>query len=307
MKTIRDVSIVGAGAMGAAYASMFTDARGFSVTFLARGERHERLKTRIFAINGKDYHFPVVHADRIPAPADLVLVALKHHHLAGAVEDIRALVGENTVILSVMNGLESEAIIGEACGMDKLVHAISVGIDAVHENGRYTYANPGKIIFGRVDDDGVGPSLERIAEALDRANIPNEVPEDILRALWWKFMINVGINQASAVLGAPYRVFQSSAHARSLMRSLMEEVVNLAIKLDIGLTDTDLDAWETILMELSPTGKTSMLQDVEAKRKTEVAVFAGRVIALGREHGIPTPVNETIYKIIRVMEECFGL
>ena len=84
MPAIRNVSVVGAGAMGAAYAAMFTDAVGFSVSFVARGERYERLKDRTFSVNDRLYHIPVVHAERIAQPADLVIVALKHHHLAPA-------------------------------------------------------------------------------------------------------------------------------------------------------------------------------------------------------------------------------
>ncbi|MCB2145918.1 MAG: 2-dehydropantoate 2-reductase [Deltaproteobacteria bacterium] len=302
MTIIQKISIVGAGAMGAAYAAMFTDAAGFSVSFVARGERYERLKNKTLTVNDRLYNVPVVHPDKVSEPADLILVALKHHDLAGAVSDITALAGKETAILSVMNGLESEQTIGAACGMDKLVYAVAVGIDAMRENDRFTYANPGKIIFGPVKDDGSGPGLARIQEALDRAGIPSEVPADIMRAMWWKFMINVGINQASAVLRAPYGLLQSSPEARSLMRSLMEEVIALAEKAGIGLTEKDLDEWDRIFTRLSPTGKTSMLQDMEAGRKTEVEIFAGKVVALGKEYHVPTPVNETLLRIIKVIE-----
>jgi 2-dehydropantoate 2-reductase len=248
----------------------------------------------------------VVHADKVVEHADLIIVALKHHHLAGAVGDIAALTGPDTAILSVMNGLESETIIGASCGRDKLVYAIAVGIDAVRENDRFTYANPGKIVFGPLGDEGHGPRLERIEEALNRAAIPNEIPVDIMRAMWWKFMINVGINQASAVLRAPYGRLQSSPDARALMRELMAEVVTLAEKAGIGLTDADIDEWEPIFSTLSPTGKTSMLQDVEAGRKTEVEIFAGKVVSLGKAYGVPTPVNATIQRIIKVIEHKCG-
>jgi 2-dehydropantoate 2-reductase len=307
MTAIRKISILGAGAMGAAYAAMFTDAVGFSVSFVARGKRYERLKKQTFTVNDRLYPIPVVHPDQRPEPADLILVALKNHHLAGAVGDIAAMTGKDTAILSVMNGLESEATIGAVCGMDKLVYAIAVGIDALFEEGRYSYAHPGKIIFGPVGDGSKGPRLDRIGEALDRAGIANEVPADIMRAMWWKFMINVGINQASAVLRAPYGIFQSSTAARELMRSLMQEVVALAENADIDLAEKDIDAWEQILTHLSPAGKTSMLQDMEAGRKTEVEIFAGKVVALGQRHLIPTPVNETVQRIIKVMENQSGV
>ncbi|MFO7459184.1 MAG: ketopantoate reductase C-terminal domain-containing protein [Desulfatiglandales bacterium] len=101
----------------------------------------------------------------------------------------------------------------------------------------------------------------------DKAGIVSEIPRDMIRTLWWKFMINVGINQASAVLNAPYGVFQSFPEARELMESAMGEVIVLAGALKISLSIKDIEGWQAFLSSLAPTGKTSMLQDVEAGRK----------------------------------------
>ena len=302
-KKIKTIAIVGAGAMGAAYATMFTDAGSFSVFFLASGERYLRLKDQPLTVNGKPYAISVLQPEEVQEGVDLVLVALKHHHIPEAVQDIKAVVGAETIILSVMNGLESEEIIGSVCGMDKMVYAIAVGIDAVREKNQFTYARPGKIIFGEGPEKDAAGRVPRLQEALTRAAIPNEVPADIERVMWWKFMINVGINQASAVLRAPYGVFRSSADALALMRLLMREVVMLASKVSVNLSQKDVDEWLAVLSTLAPEGKTSMLQDIEAGRKTEVEIFAGRVVAMGIEHGVATPVNQTILHIIKVMEE----
>ena len=115
-------------------------------------------------------------------------------------------------------------------------------------------------------------------------------------------MINVGINQASAVLGATYGTFQSSADARALMESLMREVIVLAQNINIDLSQNDLDEWGNIMSTLSPMGKTSMLQDIEAGRKTEVEIFAGKMVSMGEKYQVPTPVNETVLRIIKVLE-----
>ena len=302
MENIRRIAIIGAGAMGAAYAAMFSRSKGFDVVFVAEGERYQRLNGARLRVNDEEIRIPAVRPTDRGGPADLVLVALKHHHLAHALESIQSLVGDQTVVLSVMNGLVSERIIGAVCGMDKLVYAIAVGIDAVREDNRFRYSNPGKILFGAGPDAGDGRRVRRLQEALNRAGIPNQVPEDVLRALWWKFMVNVGTNQASAVLGAPYGVFRTSSEARALMRSLMAEVIALAPEAGVDLTEKDIDEWEGILATLSPTGKTSMLQDIEARRKTEVEIFAGEVVSLGKRHGVPTPVNQTVLRILRVME-----
>jgi 2-dehydropantoate 2-reductase len=302
-KKIKTVAIVGAGAMGAAYASMFSAAGSFSPFFLAEGERYRRLQNEELQVNGRPCLIPVKQPQDIGEPADLVLVALKHHHLQDALPAIKSVVGPETIVVSVMNGLESEEIIGAACGMDNMLYAIAVGIDAVREGRHFSYARPGRIIFGdlpRKDDDH---RVSLLREALSRAGIPHETPADMERVMWWKFMINVGINQASAVLRAPYGVFRKSVDARAFMVLLMQEVLALAAKISVDLSSKDLDEWFSVLDTLAPEGKTSMLQDIEAGRKTEVEVFAGKVVTLGLENAVPTPVNQAILHILRVMEQ----
>jgi 2-dehydropantoate 2-reductase len=115
-------------------------------------------------------------------------------------------------------------------------------------------------------------------------------------------MINVGINQASAVLRAPYAVFQAAGEARELMDAAMQEVVRLAGKAGVDLLEADIGGFDPYLFRLNPQGKTSMLQDVEAGRKTEVEMFAGRVIELGRRYDVPTPVNQRLFDQIRKIE-----
>jgi 2-dehydropantoate 2-reductase len=201
-----------------------------------------------------------------------------------------------------MNGLDSEEIIGSVYGMDKVLYAISVGIDAVRQGNRITFTKPGKHYFGEATNAHLSPRVQRVQTAFERAGISYETPPDMIRLLWWKFMINVGMNQASAVTRAPYGVFQSSPEAQALMEALMREVIALARVVGVDLVEQDVDDWYTVLNTLSPQGKTSMLQDVEAGRKTEVEVFGGKVVALGETHGVPTPVNQTVLRIIQVLE-----
>jgi 2-dehydropantoate 2-reductase len=142
-----------------------------------------------------------------------------------------------------------------------------------------------------------------VQEAFERAGAACETPVDMIRMLWWKFMINVGVNQSSAVMRAPYGVFQSSSDAQALMDSLMSEVIVTAKRVGVNLDEKDLEAWYDVLNVLSPEGKTSMLQDIEAGRKTEVEAFAGKLVELGKNYGIPTPANQTVLRIIHVLEQ----
>jgi 2-dehydropantoate 2-reductase len=299
---IKTISVIGAGAMGAAYASTLYDRDKDGISFVARGERYERLKQKGMIVNNRHYFFNVMRPEEKTSPADLVLVAVKHHHLEDAIRDISNRVGENTVILSIMNGIESEAQIGAVYGMDKVLYCVAVGIDAVRQDHHVTFSQQGKLFFGEADNHHISERVKRVQSLFDQAGIVYEIPDDMIRTLWWKFMINVGVNQASAVLGAPYSVFQRSQEARELMISAMEEVIAIAQPAGIHLSEADITDWNSFLNSLSPDGKTSMLQDIEARRKTEVEMFAGKVIELGKEYGIPTPINQTLYRIIKVIE-----
>jgi 2-dehydropantoate 2-reductase len=237
------------------------------------------------------------------SPSDLILVAVKNHHLPEAIRDMMKAVGEGTHILSVMNGIESEKQIGAVYGMEKVLYAVAVGIDAVREEDRVTYSSNGKLYFGEAENLLLTQRVKALQTLFDRAGIFHETPEDMIRTLWWKFMINVGINQASAVLRAPYGVFHRFREARELMETAMREVIRLAEAAKIPLSEQDIQEYYSFLTKVSPDGKTSMLQDVEARRKTEVEIFAGKVVELGKQYAVPTPVNETLYRILRITEQ----
>jgi len=305
MPEISKVAILGAGAMGAYFATRFFES-GLSTCLIARGSRFEKLTKDGLIVNGKRYDIPVVDPAQAASPVDLIIVALKHHHLQEAARGLEKLIGDSTVFLSVMNGLESEEIIGSFYGMDKVLYATSMGIDALRVGNEIRYTTPGTHYFGEPQNSVLTPRVQRVQAAFEKAGINYKTPDDMIWWMWWKFMVNVGINQASAVTRLRYAAFQKSPAAQELMESLMREAVTLAQAAGVALSDEDIVKWYPVLNRLSPEGKTSMLQDIEAGQKTEVEVFSGKVIALGEQYNIPTPVNETIFRIIRALEQGYG-
>jgi 2-dehydropantoate 2-reductase len=299
---IETISIIGAGALGGAYASFFHDMDNHCVSFIASGDRFERLRREGLIVNGKLYNIPVFTPEDILPDSDLIIVAVKHNQLNDVVREMRNRVGRETTIISVMNGIESEMKIGAAYGMEKVLYAVSVGLDGVREGNRVNFTKRGKIFFGEARNPSVSDRVKRVQDLFGRAGIIFETPPDMIRMLWWKFMINVGINQASAVLRVPYSAFQTSQEARTLMEAAMQEVIMLAEKERVPLSKEDIKEWEAVLFGLNPEGKTSMLQDVEAHRKTEVEMFAGKVIELGTRHNVPTPVNQKLFDMIKEIE-----
>ena len=271
------------------------------VSFLADPNRAEKLRSHGVTVNGESIHLPVV-KDDATEPPDLLLVALKHHHLQAGIDLARPYVGSATAIISVMNGIESEDSLSEAFGREHVVHTVAVGMDAVRDGLSVNYSRMGRLLIGRGYRQTSTATVARVSAFLKKCDIAHEVREDVLRAIWDKFMLNVGINQLSAVLSAPYAVFQRDESAKRLLRSAMLEVVAVAGAEGIDLHATDIEPWFDIVATLSPEGKTSMLQDVSAGRKTEVEMLAGKVVELGKKHIIPTPLNEALLEMIRIKE-----
>lgn len=303
MQEIRTVAILGAGAMGAYLAALFYAVPEFSTSVVAKGERGERLRKKGLLVNGVHIPVPVIDPDTARSPMDLVIVGLKHSNLHNALPDLQKIVGPDTQIISVMNGLDSEDIISAACGREKVLLCVALGMDALRVGDEVMYTNIGKLCIGEEANSPVNSRVRRVQRAFEKAGMPCEIPADMVRTMWWKFMVNVGVNQAAAVMHAPFGVFQTMPDARVVMQALMREVIALAQVRGIDLGEKDLDTWDTVLNALSPDGKPSMLQDMEAGRPTEVDVFAAKVVALGRTCGIATPVNETMLHIIRTLEK----
>jgi 2-dehydropantoate 2-reductase len=308
MREIRSALIVGAGAVGASIASIIHGNEPGSVGILADPPRMSRYGTDGFVINGKRLDFPLVSTSIFPIRGeepDLIILAVKCHNLARAISDMAPFVGDRTLILSLLNGITSEDELATAFDRKKVPYAMILGIDALREGNATSFAAAGKIHFGdaRNEPGAWSGRVSRIAAFFDRTGVGYTVPEDMVRSLWYKFMINVGINQTSAVLRAPYGVFQSIPEAREAMEGAMRELIAVSRAKGTGLTEADLDSWYDTLQGFSPDLKTSMLQDVEAGRKTEVEAFSGTVIALGEETGVPTPVNRLLFDLIRTMEQ----
>jgi 2-dehydropantoate 2-reductase len=305
------VGILGFGALGALYADYFSSSPEAEVFFIASGERYERIRNNPLTVNGRLLDIPVERAGtgESAEPADLLLVAVKHHQLAAALEDARGHVGDSTILLSVMNGIESEETIGTQFGTEHLLYAVALGMDPLREGNRVTYTTPGKLLLGRAQNDeasqrGEGDEdLARVQRLCVNTGLPWETPEDMIRNLWWKFMINIGINQSSAVIGGTYGTFVDSEDARSVLVAAMEEVIAVASHRGVSLYREDIDRFvEQILPSMSREGKTSMLQDVEAGRKTEVEMFAGTLVRMGEGYGVDTPVNATLLSLLKAIE-----
>lgn len=302
MKKIKTVSLVGLGAIGAAYGSKLHDALKDSLQVVANENRINKYQKSGIQINDQTYHFNYITPETKTEQADLVIFAVKNAELQQAIEDAKHHVGPDTIILSLLNGISSEEEIYTAYHNEHILYSMSVEIDALRKNNEISFTTLGRIEYGE-KNNSLSEDVLAVQDLFERVGIDYKISDNISRTMWWKFMINVGINQTSAVLKAPYGVFQSLPIAYQWVESAMREVVALSEKTGIYLTEEDVKKFWPIINNLSPKGKTSMLQDVEAGRKTEVEYFAGKVCELGELYQVATPVNDQLYRMIRIIEE----
>ncbi|MED3562095.1 ketopantoate reductase family protein, partial [Bacillus xiapuensis] len=239
-------------------------------------------------------------------PADLVLFTVKFNGLQDAIEAVKHHVGKQTIILSALNGITSEAIIGQTFGIDRVLYCVAQGMDAVKVGNQLTYHHMGMLCFGDREPGLISSRTKAVGEFFEKMDVPYEIDSNMQKRQWGKFMLNVGVNQTVAVYQSNYGEIQREGEARDTMIAAMREVIALSEKEGIPLTEHDLNYWLDVLSTLSPTGKPSMAQDIEAKRFSEVDLFSGAVLELGQRHGVPTPVNKKLYEKIKMMESKFS-
>jgi len=299
------VSVIGLGAMGASYAAKIFDSGCVDVRVIADGDRAQRLRRDGVTVKGKRYDFTVLTPDDDVEPADLMIVAVKHTALKQALPQMTRHMSGNTVVLSLLNGITSEDEIAAAYPQCHPLLSITFAIDAVRKEQTINYLSFGRIEFG--EKSNTEPYTEQVrwlARLFDAAGISYTVPYDMVRELWWKFMINVGVNQVTAVIGAPYCVIQDpKGPAFELMIAAQREVIAVARAQGIDLTEADLGTWCEVLAGLGPQQYTSMAQDVLARRPTEVDIFGGTMRRLGSQFDIAVPVNTCLYQLLKAKEQ----
>ena len=234
-----------------------------------------------------------------------MIFTVKFSGLKNAIQEVKNHIGENTIILSALNGITSEAIIGESYGMEKVLYSVAQGMDAVKVGNELTYDHMGMLCFGDRESGVISQKVKTVAEFFDKMEFPYELDQNMYKRQWGKFMLNVGVNQTVAVYQSNYGEIQREGQARKTMISAMREVIALSEKEGVHLTEADLHYWLDVLSKLSPEGKPSMAQDIEAHRYSEVDLFAGTVLELGKQYGISTPVNQELYDRIQSIESQF--
>lgn len=303
---IQKVSIIGLGALGVLFGQRLME-NGAELKIVANQQRIERYTRDGVFSNGKRCAFDYVSTTKTGDTDDLVMFAVKYHDLPQAIVDVRNRVGPNTILLSMLNGISSERDIANAYGWDNIVCAVAQGMDALKEQNRLRYMNIGQLAIGSCETGPVPETVRAVARYFNRMNVPHEVVQNMPKRMWGKWMTNVGVNQTIGAFGGTFSNIQREGELRETMVAAMREVIALSQADGVDLDEADLQYWLSILDTLDPTGKPSLRQDIEAKRKTEVELFAGTVQAMGERWGIRTPVNRDLFMRIKELEDQYGV
>ncbi len=298
-----EVLVMGAGAVGVNLAEQLLHSKLAGVRFLANASRAAKLNSEGVLLNDTLLNLRCVTPEELEKAPDLIILTVKAGQLQDALSEMAPAVGESTQILSLLNGIESEELIAQQFGWHRTLYGYVVGIDATRRGNHTRGEVRGTYYFGRRENSTLAPEVQMVHDLFESAGLAFEVPEDMRHSLWWKFMVNVGINPVSAILRAPYGVFQHSKFARQLMSDSIKEVRQIAAKEGVTLSPADVEKWYGILAGLDPSGETSMLQDVLAARQTEVSIFCDVVTKLGRQHGVATPLNATMSLMLHSIDE----
>ncbi|OZG59927.1 2-dehydropantoate 2-reductase [Bifidobacterium lemurum] len=298
---IRTVSIIGLGAEGSvAYYAARRSLGADRVRVIATGERAERLKRDGMVINGESYELNVVAPGEGRIAPDLLIVAVKSYQLQGILDDIAREIDDHTTLMSLINGLSSEETLARRFGAEHVVYSMSK-INAKKSGNHVDFKPVGQIAIG--EKDGSVSGRVKDAHALFAAAVPCAISDDIYLEIWRKYMLNAACNTVEAIFRGRHRWFQRIPEARDAMECVMREIVALAEAMGVGLTQRDIRDLDGFFDDYDPDGMRSMVQDVLHGNQTEIDMFMGEALRMGREYGVDLPVCRFVYDIITSIDK----
>lgn len=305
MDKIRTAAVFGAGAIGAYMIWGLMDKLGSDNLFVvANGERRERLQKEGLCINGQPYELNVKTPEQAHG-VDLLIVGLKYDALKASLSQIAEVCDKHTVVMSLMNGVDSEEQIGTVVDPQQIIYSlIRIASRRVGQEIRFqppTGARMG-ILFGEKETGEVTQRMQSIAELFDGTGINYHFSKDIVLDIWLKYASNICMNLPQAVLNVGIGANTDSEYVKDLEKKLNDEVIRVAKAKGIHMEGIDETSFRKGFVP-DPKTRYSTLQDLDAGRHTEIEMFSGTLIRMGREAGVPTPYNEIIYDCIKALEE----
>jgi 2-dehydropantoate 2-reductase len=302
-------AIFGTGGVGGYFGGRLAQA-GYDVTFIARGKHLAAIKKNgllVESILGDFIVKPAQATDdpRIIGQVDTILVAVKAWDVPAAAESMKPMVREETLVVPLENGVDAPEQLSSVLGREHVLGGLCRISAFVSEPGIIKHAGvPPYIAFGEFDNK----KSERVLRLADFfANLTGvsvEIPDDIHKAMWEKFVFIAAASGVGAVTRQPIGVVRSLPETRNLLLCAMEEVVKVGRARGVNLDENTADRIMTAVVDRAPEGTIpSMQKDIIEGRRSELEAQTGAVVRLGRQQGIPTPVNDFIYASLLPMEQ----
>ncbi|MBS3920746.1 MAG: 2-dehydropantoate 2-reductase [Deltaproteobacteria bacterium] len=303
MKTV----IIGAGAMGSLFGGLLSIS-GEELWLVDIWKEHiDAIRSKGLAIEEKGItrNIPVNATSdvRSAGEADLILYFVKTYHTEKAVKDSLALQKENTLFLTLQNGLGNEEIICKQVDRKKVILGVTGQGATLLGPGSIRHAGWGKTSVGELDGKATD-RISRVAQMLQKAGIETEVSSRIHDLVWEKLFVNVGINALAALLGLKNGQLLDYPETLRLMETLVHEAVEVARKKGIRIEGNPIDRVRGVI-EATRENRCSMGQDLDFKRKTEIDAINGALVREAERFGIPVPYNRMITDLIKVIEKTF--
>jgi len=300
------IAIFGTGAVGGYFGGRLAQA-GENVTFIARGERLRALQEHGLRIDSLKGDFTIEHVEATDDPAqvgavDVIVVGVKAWQVREAARACRPMVGPETFVVPLQNGVEAPDQLVEVLGAEHVLGGLCRIVSSVVEPAYVRHAGlEPYVAFGELDNR---PS-ERAAPlqaAFERAGVKAEIPSDIQVALWEKFLFIAPFSGIGAVTRAPAGVLRSLPETRQMLEQAMQEILTVAQARSVALPQEIVSQTMALVDNLPPDGTASMQRDIMAGRPSELESQNGAVVRLGQEVSVATPLHVFIYRSLKPLE-----
>ncbi len=304
---IKNVAVFGAGAIGSMIADKLEKKYGADFYLMCSNPVLKKpLVEDGLHVNGRAFHpFVIGSRQECPEKLDLLLVTVKNFHLPSSIEDMKQIIDSHTIILPILNGVYAFNTLTKEFPNNTVLCGIMVKTDTHPVGGNKTvYTTTGEIQVGEGKPED-HEKANAVVSFFKAADLNSNYYKDIRTMQFRKWMLNIGVNQVSALTGANFGEFQEIPEIFDVMRRLMEEVKEVANAEQIPLTDQDIEDLIAFTQKYPADKETSMLQDIKAERPTEINYFAGDVLYYGQKHHIATPYNQAMFDLITAKQAVY--
>jgi 2-dehydropantoate 2-reductase len=294
------IAIFGTGAVGGYFGGRLA-ASGEDVTFIARGGHLSALRTgglRITSPKG-DLHLAVRAIDDAEAigPVDVVLFTVKLYDADAAAASLAPLVGPDTVVITLQNGVEAVDMVARHVGAGHVAGGVAYVVAVVDQPGHIIHTTADRLVFGE-SDGRLSPRLRAFQEAGRRAGFVADLSDHIDVDLWVKFVRLGTWSGMTAVTRSPMGVIRQYAELREMMDRAFDEALAVGRARGIAFPDGLVEGTRQMVRNFPFDSKSSMLEDLERGRRLELPWLSGAIVRMGRESGVPTPTHAFINAVL---------